>query len=163
MVKRTPEQIITLAQRGVKAQLSVWATPSPNHIDYEVDEFNQQASIDLWIALRRRPRLEDRSVAAVIRRSMYQLLRKRLGKNGCKAMIRMTTESLDQFTAPTQSNPFILYDTLDYISSKLGNGTGLILECFKRGASITDIIDVLQMSLTAFYARLERIRRALEN
>ena len=161
-----PEKIVAFAGKRVTAQLRAWGAPSPGHIDYEADEFKQQASMDLWIALRRRPALASGAMTSVVRRSMTDLLRKRLGRNGCKTMIRMDTESLDRFPARENSlgpDPFILYDTFDYISERLGLETGLILECFKRGATVTDIIDALQMSVSVFYSRLERIREALEN
>lgn len=153
--------MVQFVGRRVDAQLGVWGIPGRNHIDYEADEFQQQASVDLWLATQKR-HLAERGMVAVIRRSMAQLLRKRLGKNGCKSMVRMSTEALDKFEAPATEYPFILHDTFDYISRKLG-GTGIILDCFKRGASITDIIDALQMSVSSFYLRLNRIRAVLEN
>lgn len=156
-------KIIVFVEGRVEARLNMWAAPARNHIDYEVDEFRQQATIDLWLALQRRPKLEERGMASVVRRSMAQLLRQRLGPKGHKRMVRMSTEDLDRFQAPEIENPYVLCETFDYISSRLGNKTGLILACFKRGASITDVIDALQMSVSAFYVRLKRIRGILEN
>ena len=163
MVNMSPEKIIEFTTDKVNAQLRVWAAPDPGHIDYEADEFHQQASIDLWLALQKRPTLKTRGMTSIVRRSMTDLLRKRLGPKGHRTMTRMCTESLDRFEAPACDYPFVLYDTFDYISAKLGQGTGIILECFRRGASITDIIDALHMSVSTFYARLNRIRLVLES
>lgn len=163
VMKMAAKDIIVFAEGRVNARLRAWSSPAPGHIDYEADEFKQQATVDLWLALEQRPALKKRGMVSVVRRSMVNLLRQRLGPKGHKRMIRMSTEDLDRFHAREVENPYIICETFDYISTRLGNQTGLILECFKRGASIVDVIDALQMSVSAFYVRLNRIRGILEN
>ncbi len=162
MLEVNDKEMVAFANQAVASQLRAWAAPSPGSIDYEADEFKQQAAVDLWLAFQGRPTLSRHAMKSVVRRSMAGLLRRRLGRNGERSMRRMSTDQLDQFPAPASDYPVVLYDALDYISSKLSNGSAVIIDCLKGGANVTDIIQAMQISVSSFYIRLNRIRRAME-